>query len=93
MQDPGRRDPLPHAERGLRTTAVNGSRRADAHDLPSGSASDRRIEGTDQHVNDDKGSPDDHGKFSLNEDWTATIVGLVILTVCLFGFISPDLIP
>lgn len=42
---------------------------------------------------DDESAPDDHGKFSLNEDWTATIIGLVLLGACLLGLVSPDLIP
>lgn len=28
-------------------------------------------------------APDAHGKFSLGEDWTATIAGLVLLALCL----------
>lgn len=35
-------------------------------------------------------NPDDHGKFSLSEDWTATIAGLVILVLALLGFV-PDI--
>lgn len=38
-------------------------------------------------------SPDDHRRFSLSEDWTATIIGLVIFTACMVGLISPELIP
>lgn len=34
--------------------------------------------------------PDSHGKFSLSEDWLATIAGLVILTLALFGLV-PDI--
>ena len=34
--------------------------------------------------------PDSQGKFSLSEDWIATITGLVILGLCLVGII-PDL--
>lgn len=29
--------------------------------------------------------PDSHGRFSLSEDWIATIAGLVILVLALFG--------
>lgn len=32
-------------------------------------------------------APDAHGKFSLNEDWTATALGLALLALCLFGAI------
>lgn len=32
-------------------------------------------------------APDTHGKFSLNEDWAATFVGLVILGLCLLQVI------
>lgn len=35
-------------------------------------------------------APNAHGKFSLNEDWAATVVGLVILGLCLFQVI-PDI--
>lgn len=42
---------------------------------------------------DDESAPDDHGKFSLSEDWTATIIGLLLLGACLLGLISADLIP
>lgn len=35
-------------------------------------------------------APDAHGKFSLNEDWAATAVGLVILGLCLLQVI-PDI--
>lgn len=38
-------------------------------------------------------SPDDHQRFSLNEDWTATVVGLVIFGACMAGLIAPELIP
>ncbi|MBB5830785.1 hypothetical protein [Brachybacterium aquaticum] len=37
--------------------------------------------------------PDDHKRFSLNEDWIATIVGLLIFGACMLGLISPELIP
>lgn len=30
-------------------------------------------------------SPSSHGKFSLNEDWWATIVGTVLVALCLAG--------
>lgn len=32
-------------------------------------------------------SPDTHGKFSLSEDWVATIAGLAILFLALFGLV------
>lgn len=35
-------------------------------------------------------APNAHGKFSLNEDWAATVVGLVILGLCLLQVI-PDI--
>lgn len=38
-------------------------------------------------------APDDHRRFSLNEDWAATAVGLVIFVLCLVGVITPDLVP
>ena len=38
-------------------------------------------------------SPDDHRKFSLGEDWAATIVGLAIFALCLVGVLTPELIP
>lgn len=34
--------------------------------------------------------PDQHGKFSLSEDWLATIAGLAILTLALLGVV-PDI--
>lgn len=34
--------------------------------------------------------PDAHGKFSLSEDWLATLAGLAILVLTLFGFV-PDI--
>ena len=37
--------------------------------------------------------PDDHQRFSLSEDWLATIVGLLIFAACMIGLISPELIP
>lgn len=37
--------------------------------------------------------PDDHKRFSLDEDWAATIVGLVIFGLCMIGLISPAVIP
>lgn len=37
--------------------------------------------------------PDDHKRFSLNEDWAATIVGLVLFLACLLGLLTPELIP
>lgn len=38
-------------------------------------------------------SPDDHKRFSLNEDWAATAAGLVLFAACMAGLISPELIP
>ncbi|UYG16875.1 hypothetical protein BRM3_00055 [Brachybacterium huguangmaarense] len=38
-------------------------------------------------------SPDDHRRFSLSEDWAATVLGLVLLVLCLLGLLSPELIP
>ncbi|WP_448855741.1 hypothetical protein [Corynebacterium camporealensis] len=35
-------------------------------------------------------SSDAHGKFSLNEDWLATIAGLILLVACLSGIV-PDI--
>lgn len=35
-------------------------------------------------------SPDAHGKFSPNEDWLATIAGLILLVACLSGIV-PDI--
>lgn len=49
--------------------------------------------GKDCTVNEDANAPDDHGKFSLSEDWIATIIGLVLLGACLLGFINPEIIP
>lgn len=37
--------------------------------------------------------PDDHERFSLNEDWLATLVGLAIFTACMIGLITPELVP
>ncbi|WP_199173926.1 MULTISPECIES: hypothetical protein [unclassified Brachybacterium] len=37
--------------------------------------------------------PDDHRRFSLGEDWIATIVGLALFGLCMAGAISPALIP
>lgn len=38
-------------------------------------------------------SPDDHRKFSLGEDWAATIIGLILFAFCLGGIITPDMVP
>ena len=38
-------------------------------------------------------NPDDHKRFSLGEDWIATLVGLVMFGACMAGLISPELIP
>lgn len=37
--------------------------------------------------------PDDHKRFSLGEDWIATLVGLVLFGACMAGLISSELIP
>jgi len=37
--------------------------------------------------------PDDHKRFSLGEDWIATLVGLVLFAACMAGLIAPELIP
>lgn len=37
--------------------------------------------------------PEAHRRFSLGEDWTATILGLIVLGLCLLGAVSPELIP
>ncbi len=37
--------------------------------------------------------PDDHRRFSLGEDWIATLVGLLLFTACMVGLIGPELIP
>lgn len=37
--------------------------------------------------------PDDHKRFSLGEDWLATLVGLAIFTACMLGLITPELVP
>ncbi|MGP9538804.1 hypothetical protein ACT3SP_12380 [Brachybacterium sp. AOP43-C2-M15] len=37
--------------------------------------------------------PDDHKRFSLTEDWIATIAGLLIFAACMLGLIGPELIP
>lgn len=41
----------------------------------------------------DASSPDDHKKFSLGEDWTATIIGLAIFALCVVGALTPKMIP
>ncbi|GAA2179623.1 hypothetical protein GCM10009785_06970 [Brooklawnia cerclae] len=38
-------------------------------------------------------APDADGKFSVNEDWLAFVVGLVLLALCLTGVIPGGLIP
>ncbi|NLT26233.1 MAG: hypothetical protein GXX90_06240 [Microbacteriaceae bacterium] len=35
-------------------------------------------------------APDAHGKFSLSEDWTATLAGLALLGLCL-AQVVPDI--
>lgn len=40
-----------------------------------------------------RSSPDDHKKFSLGEDWTATLVGLAIFALCMVGALTPEMIP
>jgi hypothetical protein len=37
--------------------------------------------------------PTDHGKFSINEDWLATVVGLVLLALVLTGVVPVGVIP
>ncbi|MFB9619914.1 hypothetical protein [Brooklawnia cerclae] len=37
--------------------------------------------------------PDAAGKFSINEDWLAVIVGLVLLALALTGVIPEGLVP
>lgn len=37
--------------------------------------------------------PTDHGKFSLSEDWLATVVGLLLLALVLLGAIPVGVIP
>lgn len=37
--------------------------------------------------------PDDHQRFSLNEDWIATLLGLLIFGACMAGLIAPGLLP
>jgi hypothetical protein len=37
--------------------------------------------------------PDDHKRFSLGEDWIATLVGLLLFAACMLGLVSPELIP
>lgn len=37
--------------------------------------------------------PDDHRRFSLGEDWIATLVGLLLFAACMAGLIAPELIP
>ena len=37
--------------------------------------------------------PTDHGKFSISEDWLATVVGVVLLVLALVGIIPVGLIP
>ncbi|WP_019160086.1 hypothetical protein [Brevibacterium senegalense] len=38
-------------------------------------------------------APDDHRKFSLGEDWTATIVGLILFGLCMGGVVTAEMIP
>ncbi len=37
-------------------------------------------------------APDDAGKFSISEDWAATVVGLLLLAMCLLGWITKDML-
>lgn len=37
--------------------------------------------------------PRESGKFSISEDWAATILGLVLLALALTGIIPAGLIP
>lgn len=38
-------------------------------------------------------SPEDHRRFSLGEDWCATIAGLAIVLLCLLGAVPEGLLP
>lgn len=38
-------------------------------------------------------APDDHRKFSLGEDWTATIIGIVLFALCMGGVVTAGMIP
>lgn len=44
-------------------------------------------------VTSDEDAPDQHGKFSINEDWLATVIGLVLLALVLLGVIPDGVIP
>lgn len=37
--------------------------------------------------------PTEHGKFSINEDWLATAVGLALVALVLLGVIPIGLVP
>lgn len=38
-------------------------------------------------------APDGHGKFSLNEDWAATVVGLLLVAAALLGLLPEGIVP
>lgn len=38
-------------------------------------------------------APDSRGKFSLSEDWLATVVGLILMTLILVGVVPAGIIP
>jgi ABC-type nickel/cobalt efflux system permease component RcnA len=38
-------------------------------------------------------SPDDHRKFSLSEDWLATVAGLLLFAACMAGLLTPEMLP
>lgn len=38
-------------------------------------------------------SPEDHRRFSLGEDWCATIAGLAIVLLCLLGAVPEGMLP
>lgn len=44
-------------------------------------------------VTSDEDSPNRDGKFSVNEDWLATVIGLVLLGLVLLGAIPAGVIP
>ncbi len=51
------------------------------------------VDGAAQRVAEDSAAPDGAGKFSVNEDWLAVVVGLVLLALALTGLIPARLIP
>lgn len=44
-------------------------------------------------VLDQEDLPTDHGKFSISEDWLATVVGLLLMALVLIGAIPLGVIP